>query len=104
MYLGRVVELAPADELFANPLHPYTQVLLSSVPSLLKGRPTKRIQAPGEASLLGAGQACRFAGRCFRALDVCRQRVPPLEPVAGRPDHFVACFNPAVLAEREAVA
>ncbi len=101
MYLGRVVEIAPADELFNNPLHPYTQALLSAVPSLLTDRKTKRIPVRGEAELLGAGPACKFANRCFRSLDVCRQHVPPLQPIAGRPDHLVACFNPATLQSLE---
>lgn len=97
MYLGRVVELAPADELFNNPLHPYTQALLSAVPSLLSGRQTARIPVRGEADLLGSGPACKFANRCVRAIEVCRQRVPPLAPVVGKPDHLVACFNPVAL-------
>jgi peptide/nickel transport system ATP-binding protein len=104
MYLGRVVEIAPADELFTNPLHPYTQALLSAIPSLIVGRPTERIRIPGEASMIGDLQACRFAGRCFRSLDVCRQQRPSLDPVPGRPDHFVACFNPAPFADAEQVA
>jgi oligopeptide/dipeptide ABC transporter ATP-binding protein len=97
MYLGRVVEIAPADELFNNPLHPYTQALLSAVPSLLTNTTRKRIPVPGEADLLGSGDACKFANRCFRALPTCRQHVPVLQPVADRPDHLVACFNPAAL-------
>lgn len=104
MYLGRVVEIAPADELFENPLHPYTQALLSAVPSLLTGRATARIHVRGEADLLAGGDACRFANRCFRALPECTQRVPPLQPIPGRPDHLVACFNPASLAASEKVA
>jgi oligopeptide/dipeptide ABC transporter ATP-binding protein len=104
MYLGKLVELAPADELFRNPLHPYTQALLSSVPSLLTGRPVGRIQVPGEASAMEARPVCRFAGRCFRALDVCRQAVPPLEPVAAGSDHWVACFNSAPMPAELAVA
>jgi oligopeptide/dipeptide ABC transporter ATP-binding protein len=104
MYLGQIVEIAPADELFRNPLHPYTQALLSSVPSLLKGRPSGRIQLPGEASVVDVRPACRFAGRCFRSLDVCRQQVPPLAPVAAGSDHWVACFNSAPLPAEMAVA
>jgi oligopeptide/dipeptide ABC transporter ATP-binding protein len=104
MYLGRVVEIAPAEELFTNPLHPYTQALLSAVPSLLSGSRTARIRVPGEAELLGRENACKFANRCFRALDHCRHHVPPLEPVAGKPDHLVACFNPAPLRQPAAVA
>jgi oligopeptide/dipeptide ABC transporter ATP-binding protein len=104
MYLGKIVEVAPADELFRNPLHPYTQALLSSVPSLLKGRPSGRIHLPGEASVIDVRPACRFAGRCFRTLDVCRQQVPPLEPAAPGADHWVACFNSAPLPADLAVA
>lgn len=104
MYLGRVVEIAPADDLFTNPLHPYTQALLSAVPSLLSGRQNERIRVPGEAELLGAGPACKFANRCFRSLDVCRQRVPPLTPVADNPEHLVACFNPSPLFQPQEVA
>ena len=104
MYLGQIVEIAPADELFRNPLHPYTQALLSSVPSLLKGRPSGRIHLPGEASVVDVRPACRFAGRCFRSLDVCRQQVPRLAPVAAGSDHWVACFNSAPLPAEMAVA
>ena len=104
MYLGRVVEIAPADELFANPLHPYTQALLSSVPSLLKGRPSQRIMLPGEANVMDARPNCRFAGRCFRSLDICRQERPSLDPLDRHPDHWVACFNMAPLPEEMAVA
>jgi oligopeptide/dipeptide ABC transporter ATP-binding protein len=104
MYLGRVVEVAPAEELFNNPLHPYTQALLSSVPSLLKGRPGKRIALPGEASQMDERPRCRFSGRCFRALDICRQETPKLESLGRHPDHWVACFNPTELAADTAVA
>ncbi len=104
MYLGKLVEIAPAEELFRNPLHPYTQALLSSVPSLLKGRAAGRIHLPGEARMLDARPSCRFAGRCFRSLDVCRQQVPPLEPIATGSDHWVACFNSAPMPADLAVA
>ena len=104
MYLGRVVEIAPAEELFSNPLHPYTQALLSSVPSLLKGRPAQRIALPGEASIMDDRPNCRFVNRCFRSLDICRQEQPLLETRPRHPDHWVACFNPAPLPSEMAVA
>jgi oligopeptide/dipeptide ABC transporter ATP-binding protein len=103
MYLGRVVEIAPADELFNNPLHPYTQALLSSVPSLLKGRPGKRIALPGEASVMDERPYCRFASRCFRSLEICSQQQPKLE-THRHPDHWVACFNVAPMPAEMAVA
>jgi oligopeptide/dipeptide ABC transporter ATP-binding protein len=93
MYLGKIVEVAPVEELFENPLHPYTQALLSSVPMLLqKRRRVKRIRLEGEIpTAIDPPRVCRFAGRCFRTIDVCRQREPPLEAVAS--EHHVACFN-----------
>jgi len=104
MYLGRIVEVAPADELFTNPLHPYSQALLSAVPSLIVGRPNERIRVPGETTMTSDLHACRFANRCFRPLDVCRQQRPPLEAIPGHPDHFVACFNYAPLTDSERMA
>jgi peptide/nickel transport system ATP-binding protein/oligopeptide transport system ATP-binding protein len=95
MYLGRIVELAPADALFGNPLHPYTQALLSAVPSLLTGQESARIRVSGEVELLATGDACKFANRCFRTLEECRRRIPQLLPVRDDPEHFVACFNSA---------
>jgi oligopeptide/dipeptide ABC transporter ATP-binding protein len=100
MYLGKIVEVAPTDELFANPRHPYTQALLSSVPSLLRSGIDRRIRLEGDIpSPVDPPEACRFAGRCFRTLDVCREQVPPLEALQGARDHEVACFNHAPLAD-----
>jgi hypothetical protein len=67
------------------------------VPSLISGTAAERIRVPGEASMFGEVHACRFANRCFRSLDVCRQQRPLLEAVPGQPEHLVACFNPARL-------
>jgi oligopeptide transport system ATP-binding protein len=104
MYLGKIVEIAPAEELFRNPLHPYTQALLSSVPSLLKSKSAARIHLPGEASVIDVRPACRFAGRCFRSLEHCREQVPQLEPSAPGSDHWVACFNQAPMPADTVVA
>ena len=94
MYLGRVVESGPAQEVFENPLHPYTQALLSSVPTLSRRRFAKRIVLEGDVpTAIDPPAACRFAGRCFRTIDRCRADVPPLEGIAGHADHRVACFN-----------
>jgi len=94
MYLGKIVETGPAQEILENPLHPYTQALLSSVPTLSRRRFKKRIMLEGDVpSAVDPPQACRFAGRCFRAIDRCRSEVPPLEGVAGNPHQLVACFN-----------
>ena len=93
----------PAAEIFENPLHPYTQALLSSVPTLSRRRFTKRIDLEGDVpSAIDPPEACRFASRCFRVIDRCRLEVPPLEGIAGRPDHRVACFNyEPIAAERD---
>jgi oligopeptide/dipeptide ABC transporter ATP-binding protein len=94
MYLGKIVESGPAGEIFENPLHPYTQALLSSVPTLSRRSFTKRIVLEGEVpTAVDPPVACRFAGRCFRVIERCRGEVPPLEGIAGQPDHTVACFN-----------
>ena len=90
MYLGKVVEKAPAEELFANPLHPYTKALLSAilVPEV-NGNP-ERIQLRGEVSSpLDPPDECRFAKRCNYVCDECRKGTPPLIEVS--PNHFVSC-------------
>jgi oligopeptide/dipeptide ABC transporter ATP-binding protein len=98
MYLGKLVEVAPAEELFRNPLHPYTQALLSSVPSLFREGLDARIALEGDVpSPIDPPAACRFAGRCFRSLAVCREREPELERKDVGREHWVACFNPAPL-------
>jgi peptide/nickel transport system ATP-binding protein len=100
MYLGKIVEVAPTDELFANPRHPYTQALLSSVPALLRSGIDRRIRLEGDIpSPVDPPAACRFAGRCFRTIKVCREQVPPLERIQGETEHLVACFNQAPLAK-----
>src|SRR5262249_13626386 len=96
-YLGHMMEVAPASLLFANPLHPYTQALLSAVPAV--GRPARsdgRIRLEGEIPTpIHIAARGRFASRCLRAGARSWKEVAPLEPV-GR-DHFVKCFNFAPL-------
>ena len=90
MYLGKVVEKAPAEELFENPLHPYTKALLSAilVPEV-NGNP-ERIQLRGEVSSpLDPPPECRFAKRCNYVCEECKKGEPPLVEVS--PGHFVAC-------------
>lgn len=101
MYLGRIVEMGPAAELFENPTHPYTQALLSSVPSLHRRPGTTRIRLTGDVpSAVEAPPGCRFASRCFRRIGRCTESVPPLSGLPELADgHDVACFNPAPMAE-----
>jgi len=91
MYAGRVVERAPADELFATPLHPYTLGLIATLPDPAHRSAVLPVIPGGvpnfDASVIG----CRFADRCARADAGCRRTEPPLEEVA--PEHWVACFK-----------
>jgi peptide/nickel transport system ATP-binding protein len=103
MYAGRVIEEAPAVELFANPRHPYTQGLIRSIPHINAAAAQKaRLEAiPGVVpSLINPPPGCRFAPRCKFAMPECRAAIPPLREVA--PGHKVACVLwPAV--KRESV-
>ena len=90
MYLGQVVEKALTEELFNNPMHPYTQALLSAIPipEILEDRP--QILIKGEiTSPINPANECRFAKRCPHACADCKAGVPPLREVS--PGHFVAC-------------
>jgi oligopeptide transport system ATP-binding protein len=92
MYLGRIVEMADCDELFDNPMHPYTQALLSAVPipdPRVEARRTFR-PAPGEVpSPINPPSGCVFHPRCPMAVDNCKKARPELREM--RPGHWVAC-------------
>jgi oligopeptide/dipeptide ABC transporter ATP-binding protein len=101
MYLGRIVESGPTEEIFEDPRHPYTQALLSSVPRLIRpARINRRIVLQGDIPTAvepGPPPGCRFSGRCFRSLERCITETPLLESVSdGRK---LACFNPGPLDE-----
>ncbi len=90
MYLGQIVEMAPAEELFEHPLHPYTQALLSAIPIPEVGANKERILLKGEiTSPINPPDECRFAKRCQYVCEECRAKTPELKEV--RPSHFVAC-------------
>jgi len=92
MYAGKVVEEAPTDELFANPRHPYTLGLLSSVPRLDEARhATLRTIEGAPPDLLKPPPGCPFMPRCAFAHNICRT-MPPLDPVAGNSAHRKACW------------
>ena len=92
MYLGQLVEKAPAEELFANPMHPYTQALLSAIPVPDLRNRRQRIQLKGEiTSPVNLPEECRFAKRCTCCTEECWKRESPLIEVS--PNHFVACHN-----------
>ncbi len=94
MYLGQIVEQCTTDELFANPLHPYSKALLSSVPTIDVVNRKERIVLTGETkSPIDPKPGCRFASRCRFACDQCAQ---PQELNEVSPGHFVACCNAGV--------
>ena len=91
MYLGQMVEKAPSDDLFRNPMHPYTKALLSAIPLPIVGKDKpKRQLIRGEiTSPVNLPDECRFGKRCDYTADVCRACTPQLRELA--PNHFVAC-------------
>ncbi len=93
MYLGKMVELADRDDLYANPLHPYTQALLSAVPIPDPAIELKRqriILAGDVPSPANPPQGCHFCTRCPRVMDVCRTEEPPFKDYGS--GHFAACW------------
>ena len=91
MYLGKLIEKAPSDELFKNPTHPYTQALLSAIPLPNIHKQLDRILLKGEiTSPIEPKPVCRFANRCNYATDRCRSEEPQLKEIS--PGHFVSCF------------
>jgi oligopeptide/dipeptide ABC transporter ATP-binding protein len=92
MYLGNIVELAAAEELYAAPLHPYTEALLSAVPRTDPDHVSQRIILPGDVpSPADPPSGCKFHPRCSYAMDVCKTDVPAWCELA--PDHWVACHR-----------
>ncbi|MBY4797683.1 ATP-binding cassette domain-containing protein [Collinsella sp. AGMB00827] len=91
MYLGRVVEICPAHRVYENPLHPYTQALLSAVPPESPFEVAAEIKLTGEiASPIGEQVGCPLAGRCPFVMERCRKECPALRE--AEPEHRVACF------------
>lgn len=90
MYLGKLVELADAQELYANPRMPYTQALLSAIPRTEAGARKERIVLQGDVpSPLDPPSGCAFRTRCWMAQKICAEQTPPLRTV--RPGHLAAC-------------
>jgi len=93
MYLGKLAEVAPVDELFRNPLHPYTWALMSANPIPDPTVRTERIFLPGDVpSVLHPPTGCPFHTRCPRVMDRCKTAEPPLIRIGeGRDEHKVWC-------------
>jgi oligopeptide/dipeptide ABC transporter ATP-binding protein len=96
MYLGKIVELSPAEELYERPVHPYTEALLSAVPvpDPDAAATRKRIVLEGDVpSPVAPPPGCRFAPRCRYATELCRTEEPPLMQQGGTA-HLAACHYP----------
>ena len=94
MYLGRIMEIAPADTLYSRPIHPYTQALLSAVPIPEPGKRKSRIVLKGDIpSPIDPPSGCVFRTRCQMATSECAKVVPPLRTIG--PDHLSACIRTA---------
>ena len=92
MYLGHIVELAESKEIFDNPMHPYTEALLSAIPTTDVDNKKEMILIEGDIpSPINPPQGCKFNTRCRYCMDICTQVVPEFMEV--RPGHFVACHR-----------
>ncbi|RKX81880.1 MAG: ABC transporter ATP-binding protein, partial [Spirochaetes bacterium] len=92
MYLGKIMELGPTDEIFDNTLHPYTQALLSAIPIPDPDTKMEKIILSGDVpNPVNPPEGCRFHPRCRYAADICKEAEPQLEEVY--PGHYVACHR-----------
>ena len=92
MYLGRIVEICGADEIYENPMHPYTQALLSAIPAESPFMKKQEIELKGEIpSPIGEMKGCPLASRCFACMERCHRETPVLTEV--KDGHQVACLK-----------
>ncbi len=92
MYLGKIVEIGPTEEILANPVHPYTQALIKAVPDIDPTVKVKEIPIKGYVPVVpGEGVNCSFYPRCPYADEQCNNEMPTMKKVGD--DHFVACFK-----------
>ncbi|WP_297490660.1 ABC transporter ATP-binding protein [Thermococcus sp.] len=93
MYLGKIVEIGPTEEVLKNPAHPYTRALIQAVPSIARRKREKKLRITGEVpNAVNIPSGCRFHPRCPLADELCREREPELVEVEK--NHFVACHHP----------
>ena len=94
MYLGKIVEYADADAIYENPLHPYTETLISAIPipdPTVRGK--KRVLTGDVPSPINPPPGCRFQTRCPVVMDMCKTEEPPLTSIDGTEKHWVACHR-----------
>ncbi|EHL09991.1 hypothetical protein HMPREF9629_00983 [Peptoanaerobacter stomatis] len=90
MYLGNIVEISKAEGLYKNPLHPYTQALLSAIPIPVVGADKNRIVLEGDVpSPINKPSGCAFHTRCKKAMDICKTQTPLIKNIDS--EHMVAC-------------
>jgi peptide/nickel transport system ATP-binding protein len=89
MYAGQIVEQGPVDEVLANPLHPYTRLLIASVPDGERNLEPIEIRRGTAAAAVDPAPGCRFVERCPLAIDVCRRETPDL--VEAEPGRIARC-------------
>ena len=102
MYLGKVMEISPAKELYRRPIHPYTSALMGAIPipDPKQNRARERVMVTGEPpNPINPPPGCRFHTRCPRATEICRTSEPPLTAYAG--GHLAACHHPQNLSSTE---
>jgi oligopeptide/dipeptide ABC transporter ATP-binding protein len=96
MYLGKLVEIAPAEDFYTRPIHRYSEALLSAIPlpDPDEAKRRRRVMLEGDVpSPIEPPSGCRFHPRCRHATSICRQQEPPLAPYGG--DRLAACHHPA---------
>jgi oligopeptide transport system ATP-binding protein len=94
MYLGKIVEITSSEELYSNPLHPYTISLLSAVPipDPVVDRTRERIILVGDVpSPVNPPRGCHFHPRCYQSIDICKENTPELRHFSG--EHWAACHR-----------
>ncbi len=105
MYIGKVMEISPSEELYTKPIHPYSSALLAAIPipDPKENRERTRTKVTGEVpSPIDPPPGCRFAGRCPRVTDLCREVEPQLTEYAGA--HAAACHHPQHVSAEEIAA
>jgi peptide/nickel transport system ATP-binding protein len=105
MYLGKLMEVSPAEELYSKPIHPYTSALLAAIPipDPKENRSRERMVVPGEPpNPIDPPSGCVFHPRCPRATDICREVEPPLTRYSG--GHLAACHHPLNVSREEIAA